>query len=132
MNYNIDLSIVIISWKMKDLLRSCLESIYKFTEKVNFEIIVIDNNSQDGTSRMIRSEFSKVILIVNEENRGVAPARNQGIAIANGKYIVILDADVELIENSIAKLFEFMENNSDCGIAGSEFNQHRSSASIFL
>lgn len=116
----IDISIVIISWKMKDLLQSCLNSIYKFTTGVSLEVIVIDNNSQDGTSEMIQSEFPEIILIKNSENRGVAPARNQGMAIAKGKYVLILDADVELIENSILKLFEFMESKLDCGVVGSK------------
>lgn len=119
-NKKIDISIVIISWKMKELLKSCLQSIYKFTTDVNCEIIVIDNDSQDGTSEMIQSEFPEIILIKNKENRGVAPARNQGMAISNGKYVLILDADVELIENSIFKLFEFMESNADCGLVGSK------------
>ncbi len=117
---NIDISIVIISWKMKDLLQSCLQSIYKFTSGVKFEIIVIDNNSLDGTSEMIQSEFSDVILIKNSENRGVAPARNQGMAIAKGKYVLILDADVELIENTILKLYEYMESDPECGVVGSK------------
>ena len=117
---NNDVSVVIISWKMKDLLQRCLQSIYKFTSGVKLEIIVIDNNSQDGTSEMIENQFPKIGLIKNKENRGVAPARNQGIEIAKGKYILILDADVELIENSIQKLFEFMESNANCGIVGSK------------
>lgn len=121
MNENkIDISIVIISWKMKELLQSCLISIYKFTSGVNLEVIVIDNNSGDGTSEMIQSEFPDIILLKNKENRGVAPARNQGIEIANGKYVLILDADVELIENSISKLFEFIESHPDCGVVGSK------------
>jgi GT2 family glycosyltransferase len=117
---NIDVSIVIISWKMKALLQSCLRSIYKYASGVNLEIIVIDNYSQDGTSEMIVNEFPGVILIKNKVNRGVAPARNQGMAIAKGKYVLILDADVELIENTILKLYEFMESILDCGVVGSK------------
>ena len=119
-NKNIDISIVIISWKMKELLQSCLRSIYKYTSEVKLEIIVIDNNSQDGTSEMIQTEFPEIILIKNSENRGVAPARNQGMAISKGKYVLILDADVELIEDSIRILFEFMESKHDCGVVGSK------------
>lgn len=117
-NTEFDLSIVIISWKMRDLLENCLHSIYKFTKGINFEIILIDNNSMDGTSEMIRKDFPDVKLIINPENRGVAPARNQGLAIAKGKYILILDADIELFENSINQLFDFMENNPECGLSG--------------
>jgi len=105
---------------MRDLLQSCLNTIYNFTSGITFEIIVIDNNSLDGTSEMIENEFPQIRLIKNPENRGVAPARNQGIEAAKGKYILILDADVELIENSILKLFEYMETNPECGVVGSK------------
>lgn len=105
---------------MKELLQSCLKSIYRFTTNVKLEIIVIDNNSMDGTSEMIETDFPEIVLLKNKENRGVAPARNQGIKIAKGRYVLILDADVELIENSILKLYEFMESNPDCGIVGSK------------
>ncbi|MDT3696292.1 MAG: glycosyltransferase family 2 protein [Ignavibacterium sp.] len=114
------ISIVIISWKMKDLLQSCLRSIYKFTKDIEFEIIVIDNHSKDGTSEMVQSEFPEINLIQNSENRGVAPARNQGMKVARGKYVLILDADVELTENSILKLFQYMEDDKTCGVVGSK------------
>mgnify|MGYP001233741832 FL=1 len=113
-----DVSIVIISWKMKNLLKRCLETIYLFTKDLNFEIIVIDNNSQDGTSEMVEENFPQIKLIKNPENRGVAPARNQGIKETKGKYILILDADMELIDNSIKHLFDFMEKSPEAGIVG--------------
>lgn len=114
----LDVSVVIISWKMRELLYKCLDTIYRFTKEISFEVIVIDNNSQDGTSEMIEREFTQVKLIKNSENKGVAPARNQGINVAKGKYILILDADMELIDNSIKHLFDFMEQTSDAGIVG--------------
>ncbi len=115
---NVDISIVIISWKMRDLLERCLKTIYNFTSGVSFEVIVIDNNSQDGTSEMVEKLFPQIKLIKNSENRGVAPARNQGIKETKGKYILILDADMELIDNSIKHLYDFMEKNPDAGIVG--------------
>lgn len=117
-NKIIDVSIVIISWKMKNLLQRCLQTIYQFTKDISFEIIVIDNNSLDGTSEMIEENFPDIKLIKNPENRGVAPARNQGIRETKGKYILILDADMELIDNSIKHLYNFMEKNSEAGIVG--------------
>ncbi len=114
----IDVSIVIISWKMRELLKRCLETIHFYTENVNYEIIVIDNNSQDGTAEMIEENFPHIKLIKNSQNRGVAPARNQGIKEAKGDYILILDADMELVENSIKHLFDFMQNYYDAGIVG--------------
>ncbi|SRR3989339_464230 len=114
----IDVSIVIISWRMKDLLKVCLDSIYKFTNRLNFEIIVIDNDSKDGTSEMIEKDYDKIILIKNPENKGVAPARNQGINLAKGCYILILDADMELKENSIQQMYNYMEQNPDVALVG--------------
>lgn len=114
----VDISIVIISWNMKELLQMCLESIYKFTQGIIFEIILIDNNSVDGTSEMVSEMFPYVEIIKNKKNKGVAPARTQGMQLANGKYILILDADTELIENSIDSLYNFMEENKDCGLVG--------------
>lgn len=117
---SIDISVVIISWRMKNLLNRCLRTLYKYTNSIKFEVIVVDNNSEDGTSEMIEKEFSQIKLIKNPENLGVAPARNQGIKETVGKYILILDADMELVENSILKLFEFMQSNPDAGLVGSK------------
>lgn len=117
-NSPIDVSIVIISWKMRTLLSVCLDSIYKFSSNINFEIIVIDNDSKDGTSEFIEKKFKKVRLIRNSENRGVAPARNQGLKVAQGRYILIIDADMELKENSIKQMYDFMEDNHDVGLVG--------------
>jgi N-acetylglucosaminyl-diphospho-decaprenol L-rhamnosyltransferase len=114
----IDVSIVIISWKMRELLKICLDSIYKFTNEINFEIIVIDNDSQDGTPEMIEKDYKKITLLKNSANRGVAPARNQGIRIAKGRYILILDADMEFKENSIAQIYDYMEKNQGVGLLG--------------
>lgn len=116
----LNVSIVFISWKMKELLERCLHTLYKFTYGISFEVIVVDNNSQDGTIEMVESSFPQVKLIKNPENRGVAPARNQGINETSGKYILILDADMEIVENSVLKLFKFMEENTDAGIVGSK------------
>ena len=115
-----DVSIVIITWKMKQLLEVVLNTIKEFTIDLNYELILIDNNSQDGTSEMIKEHHSEAVLIENSKNMGVAPARNQGLKIAKGKYILILDADMELVENTIKKLYDFMENNPDCGLVGSK------------
>lgn len=117
---NPEVSIVIISWKMKELLEKMLESLVNFTTNLNFELIIIDNNSQDGTAEMIEQNYPDAVLMKNQENRGVAPARNQGLKIAKGKYILILDADMELVENSVYKMFNFMENNPDVGLCGSK------------
>ncbi len=116
----IDISIVLITWKMKSLLEKLLESIKEYSTGFSYEIIIVDNNSQDGTIEMIETKFPDIILLKNNENLGVAPARNIGMKIAKGKYVLILDADMQLKENSILKLYEFMEQHSDCGLVGSK------------
>ena len=119
-NAAVDISIIIISWNMCDLLRNCLTSIYKFTSGITFEIILIDNNSVDNTFEIIKKEFPEVIIKKNSKNLGVALARNQGISMSKGRYLLILDADIELLENSLLKLYEFMEKNPDAGISGAK------------
>jgi GT2 family glycosyltransferase len=105
---------------MKNLLRRCLETIYEYTNGISFEVILIDNNSQDGTSEMIEKEYKEAILIKNSKNIGVAPARNQAFRIAKGRYIITLDADMLFIENSLKKLMEFMDKTVDAGLCGAK------------
>lgn len=116
----IDVSIVLISWNMLTFLKRLLPSIYSFSQGFTFEIILIDNNSSDGTSEFIKSNYPTIILKTNDRNLGVAPARNQGLKLTKGNYILILDADMELVDNSIFKMFNFMLENEDCGLAGSK------------
>ena len=98
-----DISIVLITWRMKDYLDGLLNSMIKLSEGFSYEIILLDNNSQDGTVEMVKEKYPQVNLIENEANLGVAPARNKGMKIANGKYVLILDADMMFTENSIKK-----------------------------
>ena len=114
----IDLSIIIISWKMKDMLRELLQSITRHTEGITYEIIIVDNHSEDGTSEMARTEFPEALLIENPVNRGVAPSRNQALPLAKGRYVLILDADMLLIENSFKPMIEFLDTTADAGICG--------------
>ena len=116
----IDISIVLITWKMKNLLAKLLDSVKDFSKGFSYEIIVVDNNSQDGTIELIENKYPEIVLIKNKENLGVAPARNIGMKQTKGKYVLILDADMQLKENSILKMFEFMEENLSCGLVGSK------------
>ncbi len=116
----IDISVVLITWNMKSMLESLLDSIIQYSQGFTYEIILIDNNSKDGTPDLIKEKYNDIILIENSENKGVAPARNQGLKIARGKYVLILDADMQLRENSIVHLFNFMEKNEECGLVGSK------------
>lgn len=111
-----DLSVIIVNWNTRNLLRDCLKSIFKFTKGVKFEIIVVDNGSKDKSSRMVKKEFPQVTLIPNKSNLGFSKANNQGLKIAKGKYLLLLNSDTYFIENSLKKLKEEAEKHPRLGI----------------
>lgn len=113
-----DLSIIIVSWNVRDLLQKCLESIYKFTRGVTFEIFVIDNASADAVVDMVRSNFPGVRLTANKTNLGFSAANNQGIKQSSGDYVLLLNPDTELIEDSFTKMINFARTKPDAGIIG--------------
>lgn len=113
-----DLSIVVISWRMRDLLQRMLASLRVHTPNLNLQIICIDNGSWDGTAEMVESEFPEVELLRNPENLGVAPARNQGLALAKGEFVAILDADLEFIEDALGPIVSLLRSRPEIGMAG--------------
>jgi len=116
----IDLSICIVSYNTKDLLVRCIESIYQSKPEVSYEIIVVDNNSTDGTVDVIKQKFNKVKLIENKENFGFAYANNQAIKRASGRYFFMLNSDTIVLPRSLDNLVSFMDLNPSCGAAGAK------------
>ncbi len=117
----IDISIVIVNYNVKELLINSLLSIEKYSKSDNsYEIIVVDNDSKDGSVEIILSQFPKVILIENKYNAGFPKANNQAFEIAKGNYIFMLNPDTEFIDDALGKLFQFMETNQDVSIVGPE------------
>ena len=108
-----DVSIIIVNYNTKDLIKNCINSIYKHTKDVDFEIIVSDNGSVDGSIEMIKSEFPNVILIENNANLGFGAANNRGLKIAKGKYIFYLNSDTVLLNNAVKYFFDYWENSPD-------------------
>lgn len=108
-----DVTIIIVNYNTKELLRNCLSSIYKYTEGVSFEIIVSDNGSTDGSVDVVRNEFPDVILIENNANLGFGAANNKGLAIAKGKYVFYLNSDTLLLNNAVKMFFDFWENSEE-------------------
>ncbi len=108
-----DLSIIIVNWNTEKLLEECLKSIFKHTKEVNFEVIVVDNGSTDGSTQMVKSKFPEVILIKNKVNLGFTKANNQGIKTAKGDYIALLNSDAYLIENAFKTLLEAAKSKND-------------------
>jgi GT2 family glycosyltransferase len=114
----IDVSIIIVNWNIRDILRDCLRSVYEQTRVIAFEVIVIDNASSDDSVAMVREEFPQVILIENSENRGFAAANNQGIRIAQGRYILLLNPDTIVLDKAIEKTVVFADSHPDVGVVG--------------
>ena len=113
-----DLSVIIVNWNTKKLLEDCLTSIFKYTRGLDFEVIVVDNGSSDSSPAMVKKKFPQVKLIPNKDNLGFTKANNQGIKIAKGKYILLLNSDTYLIENSLSKLVKKAESLSSLGALG--------------
>jgi len=114
----IKLSIIILNWNSKEDLKKCLISIYKNTLLKEKEIIVVDNGSRDGSVEFIEKSYPEIVLIRNEKNRGVGPARNQGMKISKGEYIMVLDVDTEIQPKAIDNLIEAMEKYPQVGLCG--------------
>ena len=111
-----DISVIIVNWNTKALLRDCLNSIYKTVTDLIFEIIVVDNFSSDGSVAMLEEEFPSVIRIVNQENKGFGAANNQALAIMKGKYALLLNTDAVLTPEAVNKLWDFCEENRKAAI----------------
>ena len=113
-----DLSIIIVSWRVKELLEQCLASIFSLTRNLDFEVIVIDNDSGDGTVEMVAGNFPQVRLVNSRINLGFARACNLGLRKARGKNILLLNPDTKLIDNSLKRAQEIMEQDTRLGILG--------------
>ncbi len=113
-----DLSIVIVSWNTCDLLRDNLKSIFDSNSKLDFEVLVVDNHSQDGTVQMIAQEFPSVSIIANNYNAGFSAANNQAIAMAQGFYVLLLNPDMRVLPSALDDMFAFMNAHPETGIAG--------------
>ena len=114
----LDVSLIIVSWNTRDVLRNCLRSVYEQAVQIVFEVIVIDNASSDGSSEMVRAEFPQVVLIENRENHGFASANNQGIAIANGRYVLLLNSDTIVLDHAIDKTVQFADAHPEASVVG--------------
>jgi len=114
----LDVSVIIVNWNTRDILRDCLISVYSQTKDISFEVIVVDNASMDGSSLMVKAQFPDVKLIENSENRGFAAANNQGMAVARGRYVLLLNSDTVVLKNAIAKTVKYADLNPDTAVVG--------------
>lgn len=118
-NKHIDLSIVIVNYNVRYFLEQCIWSVLDACNGISAEIIVVDNNSKDDSCKMIKETFDKeVVLIENKENTGFSKANNQGVAIAKGEYVLILNPDTVVPENCFSKILNFAKSKEDFGALG--------------
>ena len=113
-----DVSVIIVSWNTCAVTRDCLRSVFDQTRGIDFEVIVVDNASRDGSAEMVRREFPEAVLIENRENRGFAAANNQAMRLARGKYVLLLNSDTVLIDGAIQKSYAFIEKRPEAGVVG--------------
>ena len=114
----VDLSVVVVSWNVRDLLRQCLNSILDTRSPLLVEVVVVDNASTDDSVEMVRAEFPSVCLITNTENRGFPAANNQGIAVAQGRYVLLLNSDAEVVGEALATMVAYADTHTDVGVIG--------------
>jgi GT2 family glycosyltransferase len=114
----LDLTIIVANYNTRDLLQSCLESVYRYTEDISFEVICVDDASPDGSADMVAEHFPQVILIRNPERRLYARNHNAGMRIGLGRYACHLDSDTLLRSNAMAELVRFMDEHPDIAACG--------------
>lgn len=129
-----DLSIIIVSWNVKEKLKDNLRALYE-SQNANFEVFVVDNNSQDGSVEMVKKyyprvhpvksdqlvdakQFNGVKLIANQENYGFARANNQAIKLAMGRYILLLNPDMRLFDDTLSSMISWMDRHDEAWVAG--------------
>ncbi len=120
----LDLGIVIVSYNTRDLLRTCLRTVYASEGDFAYEVCVVDNASPDGSAEMVAAEFPQAQLIANVENVGYPSANNQGLRIfglphsQTHRFVLLLNADTELPPDALARMLDFMAERPEVGIAG--------------
>lgn len=113
-----DVSIIIVNYNVEYFLDQCIASIYKSNGNLSIELIVVDNNSRDGSIEMLATNYPEVHVIANKENLGFSRANNQGIAESNGKYILLLNPDTVIGEDTLTSCYRHMETFTEYGALG--------------
>lgn len=113
-----DVSIIIVNWNTRDILRDCLASAYAQTQDISYELIVVDNASIDGSAELVKRDFPEVVLIENNENRGFGAANNQGMRIAKGRYALLLNSDTIILDGAIQKTLRYSDQHPEAGVVG--------------
>lgn len=113
-----DVSVIVVAWNVRELLDDCLASVFDKTRDVDFEVIYVDNGSVDGSVALVKEKYPRVKIIENDENKGFIIANNQGIEIANGRYVLLLNSDTILLNDAISKAVRFADERPEAAVVG--------------
>ncbi len=113
----VDVSVVIVSFNTRDLLRECLDTLYRNDGGLRLQVIVVDNDSADGSADMVAAEYPAIDLIRSPVNLGFGPANNRGFDVATGRYVVLLNSDAFVDAATLRASYEHMERHPDTGLA---------------
>jgi GT2 family glycosyltransferase len=115
---DVDLTISIVTYNSKNVIGNCIDSVLNSTQGLTYEIIVVDNNSEDGTAALIKKTFPDIVLIENLTNTGFGSAQNQSFRISKGRYFLMLNPDTVLFPDTLRIMVNFMDEHPDAGISG--------------
>ena len=114
------LSVLIVNWNTRDLLRACLQSLRRHPPAEPMEVWVLDNASRDGSAEMVQEEFPEVHLIASDWNLGYAAGNNRLIQQAQGEYLLLLNPDTEVTETALDTAVRFMQQHPEVGALGAK------------
>lgn len=112
----VDLTVIVVSWNTRELLRRCLQTLKAELQDLDAEVFLVDNASADGSAEMVAQEHSWVRLIANSSNLGFAAANNQALETARGRYVLLLNPDTEVVPGALSALFAFLGAHPNAGI----------------
>lgn len=115
---DLDVSIIIVNYNTRDRLLGCLKSIVRNTNDIAYEVIVVDNGSDDGSVEAVRSAYPDVPVLANGCNAGFSRANNLGAGIARGRYLLFLNSDTEVLPGAVYRMRRFFEDRPDAGAVG--------------
>lgn len=113
-----DVSVIIVSWNVANLLRDCLNSIYENSPDVSLEVIVVDSASGDDTVQMVKTHFPQVMLSAQSENVGFTRGNNIGLEMARGRYVFLLNPDTVILGDAIGQMVAYLDAHPQVGIIG--------------
>ncbi|NIN66421.1 MAG: glycosyltransferase [Anaerolineae bacterium] len=118
-----DLSIIVVSWNVRDLLRACLKSVTKSLssgrgQTLSCQVIVVDNDSNDGSVEMLKEAFPEIHVIANDRNLGFTKGNNQGLALSDARYVLLLNPDTEVVGDALGEMVAYMDDHPTAGALG--------------